>query len=75
MGAYLTVTRELALHQATAVDEKRARGEKLPALAGIPCGKDHGGLPIGMQLIGKPFSEPTLYRAGFAFEQDGGSEA
>ncbi len=23
----------------------------------------------------KPFSEPTLYRAGFAFEQDGGSEA
>ncbi len=38
VGAYLTVTRELALHQATAVDEKRARGEKLPALAGIPCG-------------------------------------
>ena len=37
VGAYLTVTRELALHQAT-VDEKRARGEKLPALAGIPCG-------------------------------------
>ena len=38
VGAYLTVTRELALHQVTAVDEKRARGEKLPALAGIPCG-------------------------------------
>ena len=46
----------------------------LPALS-LPCGKDRGGLPIGMQLIGKPFSEPTLYRAGFAFEQDGGSEA
>lgn len=30
----------------------------LPALS-LPCGKDHGGLPIGMQLIGKPFSEPT----------------
>ena len=46
----------------------------LPALS-LPCGKDQSGLPIGMQLIGKPFSEPTLYRAGFAFEQDGGSEA
>ena len=46
----------------------------IPALS-LPCGKDRGGLPIGMQLIGKPFSEPTLYRAGFAFEQDGGSEA
>ena len=46
----------------------------LPALS-LPCGTDSKGLPIGMQLIGKPFSEPTLYRAGFAFEQDGGSEA
>ena len=46
----------------------------LPGMT-IPVGKDKEGLPIGMQLIGKPFSEPTLYRAGFAFEQDGGSEA
>ena len=38
VGAYLTVTRELALKQADLVDEKRARGEKLPALAGVPCG-------------------------------------
>ena len=30
---------------------------------------------FGQKLIGNPFSEPTLYRAGFAFEQDGGSEA
>ena len=42
----------------------------LPALS-LPCGTDSQGLPIGMQLIGKPFSEPTLYRAGFAFEQEG----
>ena len=46
----------------------------LPALS-MPCGTDSQGLPIGMQLIGKPFSEPTLYRAGFAFEQEGGVEA
>ena len=46
----------------------------LPALS-LPCGTDSQGLPIGMQLIGKPFSEPTLYRAGFAIETEGGVEA
>ncbi len=46
----------------------------LPALS-MPCGKDSQGLPIGMQLIGKPFSEPLLYRAGYAFELEGGAEA
>lgn len=40
----------------------------LPALS-LPCGES-GGLPVGMQLIGKPFSEQVLYRAGYAFEQD-----
>jgi aspartyl-tRNA(Asn)/glutamyl-tRNA(Gln) amidotransferase subunit A len=44
----------------------------LPALS-LPCGQDAQGLPIGMQLIGKPFSEPTLYRAGYAFETEGGA--
>ncbi len=43
----------------------------LPALS-MPCGVDSQGLPIGMQLIGKPFSEPTLYRAGYALEMEGG---
>lgn len=46
----------------------------LPALS-LPCGTDNKGLPIGIQLIGKPMSEASLYRAGFAFEQDGGAEA
>ncbi|WP_158291998.1 amidase [Paracraurococcus ruber] len=27
-----------------------------------------GGLPVAMQLIGKPFAEPTLFRAGHAYE-------
>jgi aspartyl-tRNA(Asn)/glutamyl-tRNA(Gln) amidotransferase subunit A len=27
-----------------------------------------GGLPIHMQLIAKPFAEPTLFRAGHAYE-------
>jgi aspartyl-tRNA(Asn)/glutamyl-tRNA(Gln) amidotransferase subunit A len=33
----------------------------VPALS-IPCGADEKGLPVGMQLVGKPFSEQTLYR-------------
>ena len=39
----------------------------LPSLS-MPCGRDAGGLPIGMQLIGKPFSEEIIYKAGYAFE-------
>ncbi|MFC0234661.1 Asp-tRNA(Asn)/Glu-tRNA(Gln) amidotransferase subunit GatA [Vagococcus entomophilus] len=35
----------------------------------IPCGfgKDH--LPVGLQIIGKPFDEATMYKAAYAFEQ------
>ncbi|MBQ8210721.1 MAG: Asp-tRNA(Asn)/Glu-tRNA(Gln) amidotransferase subunit GatA [Clostridia bacterium] len=39
----------------------------LPAIS-MPCGADKDGMPIGMQLIGKAFSESTLIRAGWAFE-------
>ncbi len=40
----------------------------LPALS-VPCGMDGEGLPIGMQLTGRPFSEPALYRIAHAYEQ------
>lgn len=33
----------------------------LPALS-IPCGRSEKGLPIGLQLIGKPFDEATLLK-------------
>lgn len=39
----------------------------LPSL-NVPCGFDDDGLPIGMQLIGRPFAERTLYRVGAAFQ-------
>ncbi|RAD04230.1 Asp-tRNA(Asn)/Glu-tRNA(Gln) amidotransferase GatCAB subunit A, partial [Burkholderia multivorans] len=35
-GSFITVTDELALATAKDVDEKRARGEELHALAGVP---------------------------------------
>jgi len=40
----------------------------LPGMS-IPCGFDRQGLPIGLQLVGKPFDEATIIRAAHAFEQ------
>jgi len=40
----------------------------LPGLT-VPCGRDLGGLPIGVQFIGDCFKEKDIIRAGFAFEQ------
>ena len=41
----------------------------VPAIS-IPCGFDKDNMPIGMQLIGKAFSESTLLRAAYTFEQN-----
>ncbi|MBI4628939.1 MAG: amidase [Candidatus Rokubacteria bacterium] len=40
----------------------------LPALA-LPCGFAASGLPLSLQLAGRPFDEATVLRAGFAYEQ------
>ncbi len=40
----------------------------LPALS-VPCGFDARGLPIGLQLIGRPLAEETLLRAARAYER------
>jgi aspartyl-tRNA(Asn)/glutamyl-tRNA(Gln) amidotransferase subunit A len=40
----------------------------LPSL-NVPCGFDADGLPVGMQIIGRPFDEATLLRAGHGFQQ------
>ncbi len=39
-----------------------------PALS-VPTGFTQSGLPLGMQLVGKPFSEALLYRVAYAYEQ------
>ena len=41
----------------------------LPAL-GIPGGFDRNGMPIGVQLIGRPFAEGRLLRLADAFQRD-----
>jgi aspartyl-tRNA(Asn)/glutamyl-tRNA(Gln) amidotransferase subunit A len=40
----------------------------LPALS-LPCGFDAGSMPIGMQIIGKPFDEATILRIAYNYEQ------
>jgi len=44
-------------------------------LAGVPaislnCGYNKNNLPIGLQIIGKPFDEETIIRAAYNFEQN-----
>ena len=40
----------------------------MPALS-VPCGFTSAGLPVGLQIAAKPFGEPTVLRAGYAYEQ------
>lgn len=39
-----------------------------PAMA-VPCGFTEGGLPISMQVAGRPFDENTVFRVGYAYQQ------
>jgi len=39
-----------------------------PACA-LPCGVTAGGLPIGMQIVGRPFDEATVLRAADAYQR------
>ena len=43
----------------------------LPAIA-VPAGLDQNGLPLGLQLIGKPFAEDELFKAAHVIEQAAG---
>jgi len=41
----------------------------------IPCGNSKGGLPIGMQILGRHFEEGTILRLAHAFEHSRASAA
>jgi aspartyl-tRNA(Asn)/glutamyl-tRNA(Gln) amidotransferase subunit A len=40
----------------------------VPAMS-IPCGFSSSGLPIGLQIAGKPFDEQTIFRAAYSYQQ------
>ena len=39
-----------------------------PAMS-VPCGFDDNGMPVGLQIGGRPYSEETLFHIGHAYEQ------
>ena len=43
----------------------------LPGIA-VPGGLDRNGLPLGLQLIGRPFDEETLFTLGGVIEEAAG---
>ncbi len=43
----------------------------LPGIA-VPAGLDARGLPLGLQLIGRPFDEETLFQTAYVIEQAAG---
>jgi aspartyl-tRNA(Asn)/glutamyl-tRNA(Gln) amidotransferase subunit A len=46
----------------------------LPGIS-VPAGRDAAGLPLGLQLIGRPFEESLLFRGGRVIEDAAGSFA
>jgi aspartyl-tRNA(Asn)/glutamyl-tRNA(Gln) amidotransferase subunit A len=42
----------------------------LPAIS-VPCGFSRSNLPVALQLVGKPFDEPTVLRAAYTYQQHG----
>ncbi len=81
-----TIAFELPTRAATDIDQNDADGVMARAAAlgdntrqfnylglpcvSIPCGFDGHGLPVGLQLCGKPFDEAAILRAADAFQQD-----
>ena len=43
----------------------------VPAIS-VPCGFNKAGLPIGLQIAGKPFDEPGVLRVAYAYQQHAG---
>ncbi len=41
----------------------------LPTLS-VPCGFSENNLPVALQLVGRPFDEATILRAGYTYQQN-----
>jgi aspartyl-tRNA(Asn)/glutamyl-tRNA(Gln) amidotransferase subunit A len=63
---------EIALRQGRFARLTRPmNGLGLPALT-VPCGFSADGLPLAFQIVGRPFAEATVLRAGRAYERAAG---
>ena len=40
----------------------------LPGMS-VPMGSTYGGLPAGLQIVGRPFAQPEMIRITYAYEQ------
>ena len=67
LGPELTTDQVAAMAAALGLGVTPAALAGTPAIA-LPCAFTRAGLPIGLQLLARPFDEPTLLRA--AYEQD-----
>jgi aspartyl-tRNA(Asn)/glutamyl-tRNA(Gln) amidotransferase subunit A len=66
------VEHEIALRQGRFARLTRPfNGLGLPALT-VPCGFSAAGLPLAFQIVGRPFAEATVLRAGRAYERAAG---
>lgn len=43
--------------------------QSLCSAMSVPAGMTDNGLPVGIEILGKPFDEPTLIELGYSFEQ------
>jgi aspartyl-tRNA(Asn)/glutamyl-tRNA(Gln) amidotransferase subunit A len=41
----------------------------IPAIS-IPCGFTKKGLPVGLQILAKPFNEEMLFRVAYTYERN-----
>lgn len=67
---------EKTVHQGDFVEDVRLAATRLvrginvlglPAIS-IPCGRDRLGLPVGLQIVGRPFDEALILRVAAALE-------
>jgi amidase len=43
----------------------------LPAMT-VPAGFTTGGVPVGMEILARPYDEPSLFRVGYGYERSSG---
>ena len=57
-----------------AVDDRTGNNRRLSPMLGfpaitVPAGFTSDGLPVGLEFLGRPFAEPTLFKFAYAYEQ------